>query len=379
MMATGFTNREALIALSAQCEPGDARVGRAIRQWGAREVVSALQEGRPGDVGCAEVGRRWQAERTAKLVDLELSRAGAADISFVASGDRGWPTQLGDLGDRAPLILRCVGVEDLRLVASRSVAIVGARSCTRYGAAVADSIAADLAASGIAVVSGGAFGIDARAHLGALASDGLSVLVTAGGADQPTPRGNWRIFDRIRAAGCVVSEVPIGRTPGRRDFLVRNRLIASLARVTVVIEAGSRSGATRTVAEASDMCRPVGAVPGPVTSAMSVGCHRLLRSGSATLVRDAADVMELMGGPDSLELVGGSVAMSDRIRQLMSDLPTGLPLSACELADRCGSTRRDVEAELVLLRERGLVRQMAGGWLRIGQPSPRVDDDAGSG
>jgi DNA processing protein len=174
-----------------------------------------------------------------------------------------------------------------------SVAMVGARAATNYGTTVAYEIAADLAAEGVVVVSGGAFGIDAAAHRGALAAQGVTIAVLANGIDQVYPVGNTSLLHAVMATGVVMTELPPGMHPTRQGFLARNRLIAALGGATLVVEAAARSGSASTVTRALELGRDVMAVPGPVTSMMSVGTHELIRDG-ATLVTSADDVRELL-------------------------------------------------------------------------------------
>ena len=179
----------------------------------------------------------------------------------------------------------------------RAVAVVGARACTVYGEHVAGDLAAGLGDRGWTVVSGGAYGIDAAAHRGSLAVDAPTVAVLACGVDVAYPAAHDGLLRSVRAMGVVVSELPPGARPTRRRFLDRNRVIAALGRGTVVVEAALRSGALNTAGHADELSRTVMAVPGPVTSAASAGCHELLRARGAALVTDAADVLDLVGRP----------------------------------------------------------------------------------
>jgi DNA processing protein len=189
------------------------------------------------------------------------------------------------------------GTADLRLTCVNSVAIVGSRAASGYGQHVAIEMAAALAENGVGVISGGAFGIDASAHRGALAADGVTVAVLAGGLEFGYPRGHGELFAAIGADGVLVSECPPDRGPTRPGFLIRNRLIAALSRGTVVVEAALRSGALNTARHARELCRPVMAVPGPVTSEQSAGCHELIRDYGAMCVTCAADVAEHIAPP----------------------------------------------------------------------------------
>jgi DNA processing protein len=144
------------------------------------------------------------------------------------------------------------------------------------------------------IVSGGAYGIDAAAHRGALATQGITIAVLACGVDFPYPAGHAELFADIAAHGLVISEWPPGRRPGRMRFLVRNRVIASLSCGTVIVEAGERSGALNTARHAAELGKPLMAVPGPVTSAQSAGCHRIIREWGASCVTRAADITDLL-------------------------------------------------------------------------------------
>ena len=159
---------------------------------------------------------------------------------------------------------------------------------------MAGEIAADLAEQGWVIISGGAYGIDAAAHRGALAARAATIAVLACGLDQPYPAGHAGLFADIAGDGLVVSEWPPGRRPARLRFLVRNRTIAAMTCGTVIVEAGERSGALNTARHAAELGRPLMAVPGPVTSAQSAGCHRIIREWGATCVTCAADIIELL-------------------------------------------------------------------------------------
>ncbi len=185
------------------------------------------------------------------------------------------------------------GQGELAALVERSVALVGSRAATRYGETVAADLAAGLAVHRVTTISGAAFGIDAAAHRGALTAGKPTVAVLACGADRSYPAAHGVLLDSIAEDGCVVSEVPPGAIPTRWRFLERNRIIAALAGGTVVVEAAWRSGALNTAKHAGELNRPVGAVPGPVTSPASAGCHKLIREGH-TCITDAADLVELI-------------------------------------------------------------------------------------
>ena len=215
-------------------------------------------------------------------------------IRLVIPGDAEWPGQLDVLGDRRPWGLWVRGTMDLRYGCLRSVSVVGTRAATAYGAHIGGELAISLAERGWTVISGGAYGIDGCAHRGALAAGGTTIAVLASGVDCPYPPGHSELFREIREHGATVSEWPPGRVPTRHGFLVRNRVIAALSRGTVVVEAALRSGALNTARHARDQGRPLMAVPGPVTSAQSAGCHQAIREWGAICVTNAREVMELL-------------------------------------------------------------------------------------
>jgi DNA processing protein len=296
--------RLARARLTHLVEPGDSMLGALLRHNEPATVLAAITEGRlpasatPPERDAGSVTRalsRWAARLAAMPAELDLAAWQRRGIRFICPGDQEWPTQLAALGHRAPYALWVRGSADLRYGCLRSVSIVGSRAATPYGSHVAAEMAAALGERECTVVSGGAFGIDGSAHRGALATEGITIAVLASGVDRPYPPGHAELFDAIVAQGVLVSEWPPGRHPTRQAFLVRNRLIAALTRGTVVIEAGLRSGALSTARHARDLCRPLMAVPGPVTSQTSAGCHEIMREWCAVCVTDANDVLEHVG------------------------------------------------------------------------------------
>ena len=291
-------DRRARALLTRLGEPGDAAVVAAVEREGAAAVVDRLLAS--GRLGGGEAGGSRAGDLLARadgdlraMVEADLARVEDLRGEFLVPGDASWPTQVDDLGAQRPLGLWVLGGVDLRFAALRSVAVVGARSATRYGESVAARLAEELAARGWTVVSGGAYGIDAAAHRGALAAGRATVSVLACGADRAYPSAHSVLLERIAEDGVIASESPPGAAPTRWRFLERNRLIAALAGATVVVEAAWRSGALSTARHAEGLGRPVGAVPGPVSSAASAGCHRILRSG-AVCVTTAAEIVELL-------------------------------------------------------------------------------------
>jgi DNA processing protein len=304
---TPDSERQARVVLSFLAQPGDLVLGAALRTTTAEDVLSAVTgtdvDGEPVLTGLVlepplvrAIGR-WR-DRLGEVPSVaRLAAWQQGGLRLVMPGDGEWPTQLDDLGDARPLLLWVRGCADLRLSCVNSVSIVGSRAATGYGSHVAIEMAATLAESGVAVVSGGAFGIDASAHRGALAADGVTVAVLAGGLEFGYPRGHSELFAAIAASGILVSECPPENGPTRPGFLIRNRIIAALSRGTVVVEAALRSGALNSARHARDLCRPVMAVPGPVTSEHSAGCHELIRDYSAMCVTCASDVAEHIALP----------------------------------------------------------------------------------
>ncbi|UWX96057.1 DNA-processing protein DprA [Arthrobacter zhaoxinii] len=264
----------------------------------AAETAAYLSSGSGQGSALAEGLQRW-APRVADLApgrDLDAIRRLGGEL--LVPEDSRWPESLRHLELGMPLCLWARGTLARGLpVLERTVAVVGSRDATGYGLSIAGDISAGLANRGYTVVSGGAYGIDAQAHRAALASapseETATIAVMACGADRFYPAGNDDLLRTVAARGLLLSEVPPGSAPTRWRFLQRNRIIAALSAVTVVVEARWRSGALNTAHHAAGLGREVGAVPGSVYSANSAGCHRLLRDGSAVCVTDAQEVAEL--------------------------------------------------------------------------------------
>jgi DNA processing protein len=240
--------------------------------------------------GIGRAFERWRARLGQVPTTARLSAWEAGGTRLLCPGDAEWPTQLDDLGDARPVLLWLRGSADLRYACLRSVSLVGSHAATAYGSHVCTQMSAELAEKGWSVISGGAYGIDSRAHQGALSAGGLTVAVLASGLSYGYPRGHHELFAAIAGSGLVISECPPDRPPTRPGFLIRNRVIAALSRGTVVVEAALRSGALSTARHARELCRPLMAVPGPVTSGQSAGCHELIREWGAVLVTGAQDV-----------------------------------------------------------------------------------------
>jgi DNA processing protein len=372
-MSTCDEERLARVILCRIADPGDVKLGAAIASHGAAPVVRDIETGKLTHSRLPLM--RDLLHEADPQADLETAeRAGAR---FVCPGDLEWPSQLADLArigaaDTAePFGLWVRGSENLRLAALRAVAVVGARAATSYGEYVATELAAGLTSRAWTVVSGGAFGIDGAAHRGALAGDGMTVAVLACGVDVPYPRGHTALLERIASRGLLVSECPPGSAPMRHRFLVRNRIIAALTRGTVVVEAALRSGARSTANRARDMSRHVMVVPGPVTSAMSAGCHAMLRDGEAQCVTNAQDVIELVGalGADlAAEDAGQENTLDDELdattRAVLQEIPTRGGIGLASLALHTGLQPHVASSALGMLYACGLVERADGGWRR---------------
>jgi DNA processing protein len=358
--------RRARMRLTQLAEPGDQRLGALVQQSAASEVLARIQAGDRALPGADNYRARLGIDSDEP--HHHLTQVGGR---FLVPGDGEWPTQLSALEASAPLGLYVVGT-DLRVAAVRSVAVVGSRAASEYGASVASELATDLALRSWTVVSGGAYGIDAAAHRGALVAGGTTVAVLACGVDTVYPRGHVELFDRVVGdGGVLVAELPPGSTPTRPRFLQRNRVIAGLTRGTVVVEAQLRSGALNTAAHARRLGRPVMVVPGPVTSANSAGCHRLARDDDpARLVTDASEVIEEVGmigeladRPDPAQSVrDGLDAAAVRV---LEALPSASPVDELTLSVGAGLAPAEVGAAVQRLLSSGLVKRGPDGVARV--------------
>jgi DNA processing protein len=321
-------DRQARAALTYLAEPGDPALGALLEVCEPAEVLAAIKIGtlpvtdlagltdQPARRRALQAAvNRWRLRLPWLPDDAGLADARRDGIRLVCPADPQWPGRLDELGAARPYALWLRGRADLRQACLRSVSMVGSRAATGYGAHVAGEIAADLGERGWAVVSGGAYGIDAAAHRGALATGAVTIAVLACGVDYPYPAGHADLFATIAEHGLVISEWPPGRQPARLRFLVRNRTIAALSCGTVVVEAGERSGALNTARHAAQLGRPLMAVPGPVTSAQSAGCHRIIREWDATCVTRADHIIEMLsplGTPETPTGTGAGAATGTR-------------------------------------------------------------------
>ncbi|MBV1940605.1 DNA-processing protein DprA [Streptomyces sp. BV286] len=368
--------------LTRVVEPGDEVCGRWLREVGAGEVVRRLMglgQQLPGVTDTRWAGLRARAERADPERDLALARD--AGTRFVCPGDPEWPAQLDDLGDAKPIGLWVRGRPSLRIWALRSVAVVGARACTEYGAHMASTLGAGLAERGWVVVSGGAYGVDGATHRGALGAGGATVAVLACGVDRPYPRGHTQLITRIAEQGLVIGELPPGEHPTPSRFILRNRVIAALTRGTVVVEAAYRSGALVTARAAQRLGRFTMGVPGPATSSLSAGVHELLR-GDAVLVTDAAEVAELVGDMGELAPARrGPVLPRDLLdpaaARVLAALPAREERTRQEVARGAGTTEDEAIARLYELRSLGFVERHGDGWKLTRQATISVGPNRG--
>ncbi|MDR0285009.1 MAG: DNA-processing protein DprA [Propionibacteriaceae bacterium] len=366
--------RDARMGLAAAHDAGDLGLAKLLAERSVVEVWEYVRSGR---------GNSTLAHRAAAVDLTAVARETAgARARFVIPGDDEWPAALDDLawGDPvggfggAPVGLWVSGPARLCDLTA-AVAIVGSRASTTYGEHVAADWAAGLAEGGHAIVSGGAYGIDACAHRGAIAAGGATVAVMAGGLAQFYPPGNSALLQRVQEIGAVVSEYPPDRPPSRARFLVRNRLIAALGKVTVIVEAGVRSGAQNTVSWALALGRPVLAAPGPVTSAMSHTPHRLIRSGEATLVTSVEEILATLGPVDVSrpEYVHQQDTLFDTLsaeqRTVHEAMPARGNVSVDELAMTTGTSVLSLLVSLGHLKLAGLVDEPSPGLWQLAKPA----------
>lgn len=370
-------DRLARACLSSVVEPGNAALAVKVAKEGASTVWQGLLR---GSKDSAWSNRARQLNPLALTADIESIRG-----RFVIPGDEEWPTDMDDLARAGqphhglgglPLGLWVIGPQRLDETLADAVAIVGSRASTPYGERVASDFGAELAAAGHTIVSGGAYGIDASAHRGALSCGGSTVAFLASGLDNLYPRGNQHLLEQIAREGLVVTECGLGRHPTKSAFLARNRLIAAGSRGTVLVEAAARSGALNTMAWAHTLNRHRMVVPGPIHAATSVGGIELLRHGSAeepvTAVAEAKHVEELVGRlhvelPMPIPL-RPTDALEGDLLLARETLPGRGAIAAGDLAMRSGLPVPRALAALAALELRGLARQRSDGRWALDRP-----------
>ena len=346
---------------------------------GAYGPVEAADRVRANGVP-ARVREETSARRDLDRLDHDLANAERCGARLVVPEDDEWPAwQLLSLVHGRDHGLRWAGVPIglwVRGSASpadvfhRAVSIVGARAATGYGEHVAAEFGYGLANEGVTVVSGAAYGIDGAAHRGVLAAEGVTVAVLGCGIDIGYPAGHTTLLDRIARDGLVISEYAPGTGPARHRFLVRNRLIAALSAGTVVVEAGIRSGARNTAASAAALGKELMAVPGPITSAASLGCHELIRAGTAIPVSSVAEILESVGRIGEGITQGGDAqarptdALTDQALRVHEALAPRAGRGADRISVDSGVPLDRVRALLPELELTGLAERCEDGWRR---------------
>ena len=281
------TEIEARARLFDAIEGGSPFWSRQIIEFGAIEVVEKISGGEYDRVKYERIITRMQSISAEQI----LETIGATNSQFIYPTTDDWPDSLEDLAS-PPIALIVRG--DLSLLKSPQLAIVGTRNPTHYGVRVAQDFAAGFVDRNWCITSGGAYGIDAAAHKGALIAEGGTIAVLAAGIDINYPAGHARLFQEILESGAIVTEVMPGVSAIPSRFLTRNRLIAALSKATLVVEAAFRSGSLRTARDAAELLRPVMAIPGPINSPTSEGCHRLIGERAAEIVTSVGDAVEFL-------------------------------------------------------------------------------------
>lgn len=363
------------LRLSFIAEAGDARLRELLVDHDPAAIVAAAFA-----KTALPVPTSWK-QRASIIPDANgvLRSCQARGLRWIIPGDDEWPVPLADLDfcepigtvTGSPLGLWVHGGGDLAQLSNHSAGIVGARSCTTYGADIARDLSADLSRSDTTIISGAAYGIDAFAHRGALAVEKPTIAVMAGGVDIAYPRAHTALLERIAQDGCLVSEQPPGHRPLRPRFLARNRIIAAISSGTVIVEAAARSGALNTLNWADQLGRATMAVPGPITSTQSAGTHAAIRDGKAILVTDAETIIDEMTGlADASALHGAEpdrgTTTYDQWSQQMRLVFDALDFSrGCDVADIAlvahTSQRRAAQC-LETLSASGFAMQTASGW-----------------
>jgi DNA processing protein len=354
--------------LSCVVDAGDPAMSTAVLQRGAEQVLSEIAAGGHG----AQVATR------ARRIELDPFAAGlrSGRFRFIVPGDREWPDRLQVLANREPIQRRggipfgiwLRGPGDLAELVERSVSVVGARAASSYGESAATDLAAGLADAGVTIVSGGAFGIDAAAHRGALAAGGPTIAALACGVDVCYPPRNAALLEHIAQEHLIVSELPPGSNPTRVRFLARNRLIAASTPGTVIVEAALRSGARNTANWAQNCGHPLMAVPGSIYSSSSETPHQLIRDQQAVLVTGADDIAELIGGiGEALPTHrSGPARLTDQFDEARMAVYEAVPARsyrpAGEIALLAGLSMRQCLAELAALGDAGVVTAGEAGW-----------------
>lgn len=373
-------------AWSGLGEPGDRMVGLLVRAMGASHALQLLIDSAPAThiakewaaaapleadewltEAIGEALERWKPRLSQSDALSHLERAERIGATLITPESEYWPHGVDDLGEHAPVALWARGSLRSLNTLDRAVSVVGARASTGYGEHVTMELVSELVDQRFTVVSGAAYGIDGMAHRTTLASAGTTIAVLAGGIDRLYPSGHDALLNRIIETGLVVTELPCGFAPTKWRFLQRNRLIAAMSAATVVVEAGWRSGSLNTAHHALELSRPVGVVPGPVTSASSAGCHRLLREAPAICVTTAADIIELTGivEADTSALSVETQAIHPFASRVLDALSARKGRSGGEIAVLTGLSVPETLAVLGLLELADVIREVPTGWVKV--------------
>nr|MBA3490198.1 DNA-protecting protein DprA [Longispora sp. (in: high G+C Gram-positive bacteria)] len=390
-----MTTLLARVALASLVEPGNLALGALVHAVGPEETIDRLLSSDPAGPATGRAAERLTAlgasirARLAgrdprQIAERAMEAAHRLGARLVTPEDADWPVQVHDLARvsrgatdqlgadaQPPLCLWVRGDAPLSDTVDRSVAVVGSRSATSYGLHLAAEFGFALAERNWTVVSGGAYGIDAASHRGALAAGGRTVAVLACGVDTVYPLGHTSLFEQIAEQGLIITEWPPGANPYRTRFLVRNRLIAALARGTVVVEAAARSGARNTARWARELNRVLMACPGPATSVSSGGCHLEVRNGHARLVTSVEEILEEVGGIGeyiSNPQAGHSTerdGLDLLVARLLDAVPRGRAITAAEIAAAAGLPPSEARRNLPALVARKLVVEDGEGRFRV--------------
>lgn len=353
-----------LAALASLAGMGPARLARLLGRWEPAEAWRALTSGALAEVRAAarvseQLGRRWVGDaRRADPAEVQR-RHEQAGVRLARRGGAGFPARL--VGDpEPPAVLFSQGAPEL--LEHPTVAIVGTRRCTRYGADVAFDLGRAAAAHGVAVVSGLAIGIDAAAHAGALAADGVPpVGVVGSGLDRIYPRENAVLWRMVAQRGLLLSEAPLGAAPERWRFPARNRVLAALSDACIVVESHVDGGALGTATEAAQRGRTVAAVPGPIRSPASAGTNRLIAEGGGVLC-DVEDLLVLLDISrttlrfgDAPTGAGGEPPVTDAVAVGILEAFDWMPATLEMLASRTGLGLGELAWHLENLNASGLL------------------------
>lgn len=372
------SNLKAAATWSLLCEPGDSMAGMLRRTLGTEESLFEIRRAKsatelasllpidpfraPSFVSTLDDSLEcWKRRLNIVNVDRSLEVIEALGGSLLTANSKQWPKGLVDLGDSAPALLWLIGDRSV-LSNQQAISVVGSRIASSYGLEVTKDIVHCAVSKDFAVVSGGALGIDAEAHSSTLEINGQTIAVMAGGLDRLYPPRNIDLFEQIKHSGLLISEMPPGTAPARWRFLQRNRLIAALGNATVVIEAGYRSGSINTAGHANELDRPVGAIPGPINSTRSAGCHRLIKERRAELISTPEDLFELLNFRNGAEEQHSFELNAIQVRAL--DSLGFFEQRAEAVANISGLTLNEAEFALGTLAKLGLVIRTSNGWMK---------------